>query len=62
MAKLYATIELSMEYGHSGNRPSESYELKRITEGLGKVLEKAADEGQYINKLANWYLTAIKIQ
>jgi phosphoribosyl-ATP pyrophosphohydrolase len=61
MAKLKATIELTLEYGHSNNRPSESYQLKQLTEGLNKILEKAAEEGSEKNKLAHWYLTAIRV-
>jgi hypothetical protein len=51
--KLKATIELTQEYGHSGNRPSEDYAMKKLYDALSKAFEK---------ERIGWSLVGIKVE
>lgn len=59
--KLIAKLELSYEYGHSGNRPDESERLKEIVVRLNEILDKEAG-AKNTTGLSHWYLTAVKVE
>jgi hypothetical protein len=59
MSKLTAKIELTYEYGHSGNRPAESFKLKELVDRLNEVLN---EEAKSQTGLSHWYLVAAKVE
>ena len=58
--KLTAQIELTYEYGHPGNRPSESDMMKKLVDRLSEILDREA-EAQKRTGLSHWYLVAAKV-
>lgn len=61
MSKLVAKIELTYEYGHPGNRPSESHSMKKLVARLNEVLDREA-EAKSDTGLSHWYLVAAKVE
>lgn len=61
MAKLVAKLELVQEYGHPGNRPSESHAMKKLVERLSEILDREA-EAKNNTGLSHWYLVSAKVE
>jgi len=61
VAYITITVQLTQEYGHPDNRPSDSAALKAVHDELDKICERAADQGRQKNGLAHYYVTAIAV-
>lgn len=59
MARISVTVELTREYGHPDNRPSDSESLKEIHKELDKICERQANTGK--GGLAHFYVTGISV-